>query len=322
VAAATWIDGERGNLWAAVVWARNHVGDLGMTLAVRLAQAGFADINAMRRLLEDMLDRPGETGLIRSIAQILVATFANRQGDYDSALRMTEAAAVLARERGDVEALAFALLRAGNVHHLGGDLVRAGMIYDDAIAGLSRSSNRRLITLIRNNVALLAAENGRYAAAREILIECVATARAEGEVERVANYLDSLAWTQLGLDDHNAAEVSWKESLSAYSSIRSRFGTIACLEGLSCAASASGDDKRALRLAAVAERLADEWSYSPLPWMHGQAQEFQRRSLSRIGKRKGQEAQKEGLAMNVASALVYALGGREDHVALDTGPDS
>src|SRR6266568_1148314 len=247
-AEAAWIAIERSNLWAAADWARTHGHDLGLLLAVRLAQARFADVNAMRRLLEDTLDHAWEKGVLRNTALILAASLAGRQGDNDAALRMTEAAVVLARERRDVEALAFALLRAGNVHHFQRNLDTAAKIYEDAIAYLNGSSNRRLVTVIRNNLALLAAEKGDYAAAHKILVGCLATARTEGDIERVANYLDSLARAQLGLDDHRAAAVSWKESLSIYRRLLDNSGTILCLEGLSSVASASGDDKRALRL--------------------------------------------------------------------------
>ncbi len=319
-AEAAWIAIERSNLWAAADWARTHGHDLGLLLAVRLAQARFADVNAMRRLLEDTLDHAWEKGVLRNTALILAASLAGRQGDNDAALRMTEAAVVLARERRDVEALAFALLRAGNVHHFQRNLDTAAKIYEDAIAYLNGSSNRRLVTVIRNNLALLAAEKGDYAAAHKILVGCLATARTEGDIERVANYLDSLARAQLGLDDHRAAAVSWKESLSIYRRLLDNSGTILCLEGLSSVASASGDDKRALRLAAAANRLADEWSHRSPPWMFGQAEESRRRSRSRIGKRGSEQAEREGFAMSVDRAVDYALSDDELQVAIDTGP--
>lgn len=319
VAEAAWIAREWGNLWAAVGWARSNADDLGLLLAVHLAESGFPDPTARRSLLMDLLERSAEKGALRANALLWAARLANLQGDYDAALRAAAAGLALARELGDAEMVAFALLVAGTVHSSHQDVDTAAEMYDEAMALLKGSSNHSLVTAIRNNAALLAVEKGDYASARDILLECVAAARAEGGVSGIADYLDSLAWAQLGLNNRQEATANWKESLSLHRNARDNSGTIWCLYGLSCVASAGGEDKRGLRLAAAAKRLSDESSYSSDPWVHRQVEEWQRRSRSRLGAHKSEDAWNQGGAMTVDQAIDYALGQSEPEIVIDAG---
>lgn len=318
-AEAAWIAREWGNLWAATGWARSNADDGGLLVALRLAQCSFPDITAMRRLMRDVLDRSGETAVLRMSALAYSSGFANVQGDYNAALSAAGAALALAREIGDAEALAYQLLRSGNVHQVHGDADTAAATYDEAIALLKNSSNKRLLAGIKNNFGLLLVERGDYASARDILVECVAEGRGGGDVSETAAYLDSLAWAEVGLGDLQEATAHWKESLSTFRSILDDFGTIWCLFGLSCAASASGDDVGALRLAGAAARRSDQWFRYDY-WIPTQSEKFQQRSRSRLGAPKSEEAWKEGWAMTVHQAVDYALREAKREALVDARP--
>lgn len=160
LAAAAWIAQEWGNLWAAAGWARANTDDLGLLIAVRLAETMFPDPTARRSLLVDALDHSGETGVLKAKALMWASALAAIQGDYEAALGAAEASVALSRGIGDVEVLALALLHAGQAYALRQDLDTAAEMYDQANALVEGSSNLRLTTDIRNNVALVAAERG------------------------------------------------------------------------------------------------------------------------------------------------------------------
>jgi predicted ATPase/DNA-binding CsgD family transcriptional regulator len=322
VSEAAWMAREWANLWAAVGWARTHADDLGLLLALRLAESAsrFRDLGAIRGLLADLLEHSSETGELRINALWRASDFANVQGDYDSALRAARDALALARQIGDVDTVAYALLRAGNVLHIHQELDVALAMYEEAIALIKGSSNLRLLAVIRNNVGLLAVERGDYTSARDILVEAVATVRAGGDALEIAGYLDSLAWAQLGLDDRQAATANWKESLSTLYSVLDYSGIITCFNGLSCVAAVGGDDQRAMRLAAFAARVSAEWALKTDFYLVGNAEELLRRSRSRLGTRKSEEAWYQGRAMTIDQAIDYALHEIEPATLNDLGP--
>lgn len=296
---------ESGNLWAALGWARNHADDLGLSLAVDF---GPRDFTQARSLLADLLARSPTQGTVRVSALCRATYLAAVQGDFGAALQAGESAVALAREVGDVDWLAWALNRLGVAHRFRGDLAAAAEIYEEATSLLVGSTNLRLLRWMRNSVALLAIDTGDYLGAVAILAECLATARTEGDVILLAHYLEELARAQLGMNDHQAAIVSLKEALPTSRGVNDFFGIVNCLDGLSCVATASGDDHRALRLAAIASRLSGEWSVHSDPWLHRHAEAAGWRSRSRLGARKSEEAWTEGWALSTDQAIDYALG--------------
>ena len=320
VAEAAWIACEWGNLWAAVGWARDNAGDLGLLLAVLLAQSNFPDIKPIRRLMTDLLDHSPQGGLLRMRALGYASNFASRQGDYDAALAASVACVALAREIGDLEKVASALLTHNVVQYVRRDFDSAAETLDEATALLKGSNNLRLISAIRSSVAILATERGDYMSARDILVECVATARAVADVSLLAAYLDSLAWAQLGLDAREQATASWYESLLLYRSVQDGWGMIWGLNGLSSVATATGDHKRALRLLAAAARLSDEGSFIQDSWLPTLSGEWHLRSRSKLGSGKSEEAWAQGWAMTLDQVIEYALGKSEPGPAVDAGP--
>jgi DNA-binding CsgD family transcriptional regulator len=216
--------------------------------------------------------------------------------------------------------VAWALCMAGDAHADRGESVTAAELYEEALSLLKGSSNRILGAIIRMSVGDLAAASGDYATARDILVECVATARAEGDLWLISANLDSLAAAQLGLAHHRAAAASWKEALSISRTRKNLTGAWYSLAGLSCVAGAGGDDQRALRLAAAANRLADEWSLPLPPPRPKVLEESERRARSRLGMRKSEEAWNHGWSMSIDQAIDYALAESDPETVIDAGP--
>jgi predicted ATPase/class 3 adenylate cyclase/DNA-binding CsgD family transcriptional regulator len=312
-----WMAQESGNLWAALGWARNNVDDLGLSLAVDF---GPRDFTQLRRLLADLLANSPTQGQVRVSALRNAGYLAMAQGDYDAALETSESAVAVARETGKADLVAAALDRLGMVHRFRGELAAAAEIFEEATSLLKDSTNLGGLSWHRNCVANLAIDTGDYAGASAVLAECVATARAAGAVTFITIYVDSLARAQLGMNDYQAAMVSWKEVLSVTRRHNNFFVFVNALDGLSCVASGSGDDIRALRLAAAASRMSRDWSVRSEPWVERRAEAAEQLSRSRLGPLKTEEAWNEGWAMNFDQAIDYGLGGSEPETPVDAGP--
>ncbi len=314
---ADWVVQESGNLWAALRWARHNAEDLGLSFAVEF---GPRDYTRARSLLANLLSHSPTQGTVRVGALCHATILALAQGDYGAALQAAESAVALAREVGDLDWEAWALNCLGVTHRFRGDLAAAAEIYGETTSLLRGSTNLRLLRVVRDFGALVAIDTGDYLGASAILADSVPTARAEGDVFWLAIYLDHLARAQLGMNDHPAAIVSWKEAVSISRRLNAFAGIGSGLEGLSCVAAATGADHRALRLAAAAGRLSGEWSVHSDPWLQRQAEAAGRRSRSRLGARKSEEAWKEGWALSADQAIDYALGENEPQPGVDAGP--
>jgi len=206
----------------------------------------------------------------------------------------------LARELDDPELMAYIVNGTGMVYHSRDELDTAARMYDEALSLLKGSSNRRLVIEIKNSLGVLAVQRGDYAAAREILTECVAYSRSDGDRPTMARHLESLANAQLSLGDVDAASAAWTESLSVYRDVDDPFGTIWCMGGLALVAAARGDHERMLRLAAVADRMSREWSLSTGSFRLGQLDEASKAARGKLGDRKGDGVWNDGQAMNSA----------------------
>lgn len=320
LAEAQWIARESGNLWAAMRWAQNNASDLGLTFAAYLARATSLDVEQARRLLADVLDRSSEQGLPRVYALRSAANLAYWQGDKEAAILAAEGALVLARELGDIEALAYTLTVAAVAHEMLGEIDTAFDMYSEARSHLRGSGDRPLLTQIRTNLAWLSFLKGDQLSARDNLLECAAAARADGDLLLHASCLSSLAWVQLGLNDRQAAEAAFKESLAISHGFMDKQELISDLQGLLCVASVNENDHRALRLAAAAGRLSHEWSVRSEYWPEMQAEESLRQSTSRLRPSHRERAWNTGWEMTLDQVIEFAMSESETETSINAGP--
>jgi predicted ATPase/DNA-binding NarL/FixJ family response regulator len=302
-----WKARESANFWAALAWARHNVDDTGLALAVEVADSEFADHSRARALLLDLLDHSQPKGAPRAKALNLAARFAMRQGDHTSARALADSSVAVAREVGDSELIAHTLRGAGVVYHSVGELDAAARMYEEALSKLKDSDDQRLAIEVKNQLGVLTTERGLYREGLEIVMECLAFSRSEGDEQSTARFLESLANAQFGLGDIDAATASWKESLATFRELNDAFGTIWCTGGLALVAAARGDDERALRLQAVVTRMSGEWSVSAWPLRIKQLDEACERAAARLGARKSEAARNDGRTMTTLRALEYTL---------------
>lgn len=305
-----WEPVESANFWHAVSWGRDNAEDGGLGLALEIGDSDFGDQARAAKVILDLLEHSKPTDALRVRATTMAARLAWRQADQVGSRRLAESAVSMARKVGDSELVARALNGAGLVHETAGELALAGQMYDEALSILSDSTDLWLVADVRNARALLAITQGDPAKAREILIPCVASARSQNDLPRMARYLESLANAQLDLGEIDQAAESWNESLSLFRSVNDWFGIIWSLVGLSLVAAARRQDDRALRLAGAADRLTREYSLTTWSFRAQQLEAAHTQARARLGSRgRGEAAWKEGQAMSTVEALDYALGG-------------
>jgi predicted ATPase/DNA-binding CsgD family transcriptional regulator len=308
IAEQKWKARESANLLAAVRWAREHADDMGLSLAVEVADFEFTDQPRARALLMDLLERSPAGDALKANAFSLAARLASRQGDHDTSRSLVDSSVALARKLGEPDLIAYMLNGAGGVYHAAGELDAAARMYEEALSLLKGSGSGRLAVEVKNQVAVLEIEQGNHAAALEILKECVASSRSEGDEPSMARHLESLANAQLGLGDQDGAAASWIESLSIFRDLSDPFGTIWCVGGLALVASARGDHERTLRLAAVVDRMSREWSLSTFSLRINQLDEACLLARTKLGTRKSDGVWNDGQTMTTSRALEYALG--------------
>src|SRR5260370_16111161 len=163
-------------------------------------------------------------------------------------------------------------------------------------------------------------ERGELASALEILRECVAVSRSNGDQGALEQYLESLANAQLGTDDIAGAAASWTESLSISRDLNDPFGIIWSLGGLALVASALHDDERALRLAAVVERLSREFSFTTWSFRVNQLNSAGGGSRKKLGPQRSEQVWEEAPEMTTPRALEYAVG--HQTAGPDEAPDA
>jgi DNA-binding CsgD family transcriptional regulator len=259
---------------------------------------------------------------LRAKATVMAALRVSRQGDRKTGRSLADTSVALARQESDPELLAYILNAAGMVYSAGGELDAAVRMCNEAHSLLKGSTNMRLLTGIKNALGLLAVERGDYAAARDLLNECVAHGRSEGNKPRMAQHLESLANAQLGLGDNEGATASWAEALTVFRDLNDPFGTIWCLGGLALVATARGEPERTLRLAAIVDRMSREWSLNTTSFRTGQIEEACGQARVTLGARKSEGVWNDGLAMTTDRGVEYALsdGKVEVEPVVDAGP--
>jgi non-specific serine/threonine protein kinase len=299
---------ESANFWSAVTWGRDNAPDGGLALALEIADSDFGHQARAGKLIIDLLEHSKPSETLRVKATAMASRLAWRQADHVASRRLAESAISMARKVGDPELIARSLNGAGLVYETAGELALAGQMYDEALSVLSDSANWGLVADVRNMRGLLAITQGDPASAIEILSQCVASARSQGDMPRMARYLESLANAQLDQGQVDEAADSWKESLSVFRVVNDWFGIIWSLVGLSLVASARRQDDRVLRLAGAADRLRREYSLATWSFRAQQMDDARKRASDRLGTR-GENAWKEGQTMTTDEALEYALGG-------------
>lgn len=316
-----WEPRESANFWAALAWAKAHVADGGVDLGLQVADAGYSDPARARSLLLDLLSRQAVTGRERARALNLAARLAMRQADHRESCKLADESIAYARTLDDPGLVAEMLSGAGVVYHAASDLTRARSLYDEALTLIKGVGERRVAIEVQNQVAVLATEQGHYSDALAMLEECLSFSRSEQDDAATAKYLESLANAELGLGRVDSAASHWRTALKTFRDLHDPFGAIWSIGGLALVASRRSDHAKALRLAAVVERMSREWSLSAWSARVTQLESAREHARKLLGPGKADASWNEGLAMEEGQALAHALDeDRPEALPADAGP--
>lgn len=174
------------------------------------------DVAGGRAFLAEVLDRDAPPSRHRALVLYADGLFAFRQGDMDGSRARNEAALAMARELGDDEAEAYALvglsrvaLRAGDYEDVVGLAERArALVRDDRDASVAplhmQAAGTRLL--------------GRYDEARALYEESLVLNRSRGDARMTAMELHNLMHVELHRGDVASAErrfEAWRSMVGA-----------------------------------------------------------------------------------------------------------
>ncbi len=274
--------------------------------AFATAQGDFA---AAIRFLQQSLaiyqqvDDP--SGMATSLNAIAIA--ARDRGDYVAAQLNLEQSLAYWRRVNDRVAIARCLHNLGNVAKIRGDYGRARQALCDAMQIFEQLGDTSGRAWALNQQADLAKEQGDRVDARALYRKALALFREVGDRWGAARSLADLGTIACELGEQSTAYEAFRESLQLFSSLEHRRGIARVLEGLACLALASGNGRRALAIAAAAERLRKAISAPLPPAEQSKLDSNLRIAWQQLAEAEGKNAWEEGCALSMESAISYAL---------------
>lgn len=264
------IDGERGNVRAALAWAR-AAGEA--TLGLRLASAlqnfwwirgpyteGYEALMALLELSGSGKDAER----VRAKALHRAGTLIKERGGYQRAAALYHEALELAQSHGDEQVSADALHSLALLASKQGDNAAAFPLFEQALTLQRKLNDRWGVSVTLNNLGVTLAAGGRYQEAKEPLLESLALKRDMAEPQGVAYALNNLAEVYYWLGDRATVQRYAEESLELKRELGDEQGVATSLANLGRIAGANGQLDAARRYFADSiARLAsleNEWT--------------------------------------------------------------
>ena len=174
------------------------------------------------------------------------------------------------------------------------DPVRAGKLYDEAIACTQRSGDQLFAGFLHNDASVHALRVGEIPAARAHLEAAVQASRANGQnsYEMAVN----LGWVRRQDGDHDGARSTFEDALRMSRRSGQRFGIAYAVLGLACLAADAGEWPRACILHGIAQAALDQTGE---PWQEPEVR-YRRESLAQVRAHLGQEQSERDYARGLA----------------------
>jgi len=211
------LETEHGNIQSAIEWSlKNGDSEEGARLAG--AMRNFWDMRGLyftgRRLLKSILSKTqGISISSRAKALNTAGALANRQGDYEQALKFYEESLVLWREIGDKSGIARSLNGLGNVSHNQGDYDQALKFYVESLVLWREIGDKSGIASSLNNLGFMLDNQRDYEQSRKYHEESLALERELGHKSGIASSLNGLGNVSYNQGDYDQAQKFYEESL-------------------------------------------------------------------------------------------------------------
>jgi DNA-binding CsgD family transcriptional regulator len=312
------LEEERGNLRAALDWARTSGEPEAVEWGLRLAATLwlFWDVRGHmqegREPLAELLGLPGAQGRTRYRAGALLAAawLGYVKGDVAEVERVVEDCLAISRELGDARSIARALAILGTtLAAYSSDSERTATVLSDALDIAQPLGDTWSIGFALYNMGVLAMRAGRLAEAEGPLEECRAVSTASGNTFGIACSVFRLGWVALTKGDRDRGLDLLKESLRLNWELRNRRVVALCLEQLACVA---GGSRSALELACLfgaAEGLLEQLpEYTLPPQMVDAHQRGAAAAREVLGEKAFREVWARGRLMPMEQAVAFGLG--------------
>ncbi len=154
--------------------------------------------------------------------------------------------------------LGIGLIFEGMLHAATGDPDAARARFEEAFEIVRRRGDLEGVGMALGGLASLAAHRGETGEAVELYAQSLAAFEAIGDRGEEARTLSEMAWTHLAAGDTALARRYFFDSVQAHNDIASVRGVGHSLVGLAATEVVDGRPERAARIAAAAERLAEQ----------------------------------------------------------------
>ena len=274
--------------------------------AFATAQGGFPTatryLEQGRAIYEELEDPSGVAVTINALA-----IMSRDRGDYVTAKRYFERSLAYWRQVNDRLATARCLHNLGNVSRICEDYISARMALAEAMQIFEELGDHSGVAWALNQQGDIAREQGDLTDARALYQRALSAFRSSGDRWGQARSLADLGGIACELGEQSLAYEHYRESLDIFGALEHRRGIARVLEGLACVALHKGDARRALSVAAAASHLRHLVS-APLPSTEKLKLDQKMADVRhQLGEPESKRAWEEGYAMNMESAIRYAL---------------
>jgi non-specific serine/threonine protein kinase len=327
---ATWIaalDVDHANLRTALRFCLSAPGEAAaggqMACDLWLYWETHGHLTEGRRILTALLGQLPPSAPVRRRVLWVAGFLAQFQGDIPAARALLETGLSAAREASDLTAEAWASSFLGWVLYYDGDPYRGHGLARTALRLHREAGNPAGMVLALMQIGYIHMCSGEAAAAAHWFGECARTCESSGNVWYHGYAQWGLGVAAMLSADHECAARLERAALCTMRHMDDPMGVVQCVDALAWAAAASGEEIRAVTLAAAAEAA---WAAipavpaPPLRQRHDAALAVARTALPGADYR---AAFAKGAALTQAEAVAFALGeavSRPDDARAGPGP--
>ncbi|GLZ33561.1 hypothetical protein Lesp02_57490 [Lentzea sp. NBRC 105346] len=299
---------EQENLAAAVACTS---GEPEVVLAVALVRCWYrqGQITPARQLIAEVLERVPDSesrGDVLSLSAVLACL----QGEHETGAPLAEEAVRLARGRGCPDGLANALDARALALLCSGEHTAAVASYRECLEIVESRGRPVDAAIARNRLSWALVQSGEVAAAAEVLADAVEVLRADATPQHLPAALHTEGAIRLGTGEWDVAEAAFTEALRA-STLSSPF-SLYSMEGLAVTAAASGDARRALRLAAAVARVRETSQRPPEVYWRRVVGDAITQARGRLSSSAVTAAETSGRRLRGEELVAYALNSDRD----------
>ena len=307
------LDQERGNMLAALEWARERAAyHVGVRLAAALGPFWYfrGYFSEARQWIDTFLAAtataanpdPSRIWLLYGAGKLAI-----EQGDYGRVSEVADEALARAQDLGNAFGMSQALELQGTAARLQGDALGGRALLEQALHWGRRAGDRGQLERVLFGLGHTARDVGDSVRAELAFEELLAASREDGPPHGTARVLLSLGQVALERADHERAGIRYREALEVFVKLGDPSGLASCLEGLATLARRGGDLQRTARIAGAASRLRDAATSIPTPAQRRAIDDDIAAAREMLGEVAFEAAWSEGGSLTVEAGVAYAM---------------